>query len=268
MGATWWGWAGSAEGWVIGHRMLVVVETVLNMDDVSFAFGTDPVLVSVSFALASSSFVALVGPNGAGKSTVVRLALGLLRPDAGSVTLFGEPPTSGEARSRLGYVPQRPFLGRDFPATVREVVAAGTTARRWWRRSDQAMVDDALELVDIAPLAGARIGELSGGQQQRAFIAKALVRRPELLVLDEPVAGVDAEQQERFAATLGRLRDDHGIAVLLVSHDLAAVESRLDRVIVLRKRIRFDGSPAELSAHGVHLGTHGHDLPRWLEEIA
>ena len=244
------------------------METVLNLNNVSFAYGHDNVLDGVSFSLTAASFVALVGPNGAGKSTVVRLALGLLPADEGSVELFGESPTNSDARSRLGYVPQRPFLGRDFPATVREVVASGATASRWWRRRDPTMVDDALELVDLGPLAGARIGELSGGQQQRAFIAKALVRRPELLVLDEPVAGVDAEQQERFAATLGHLRDERGVAVLLVSHDLAAVESRLDRVIVLRTRVRFDGPPAELAAAGVHLGTHGHDLPRWLEEIA
>ncbi len=248
--------------------MLVVVETILTLRNVSFAYGADPVLDKVSLAIAPATFVALVGPNGAGKSTVVRLALGLLRPTAGTVELFGEAPTSPAARSRLGYVPQRPFLGRDFPATVREVVASGATDQHWWRRIDPAKVDDALEQVDLGALANARIGALSGGQQQRAFIAKALVRRPELLVLDEPVAGVDAEQQERFAATLGRLRDERGVAVVLVSHDLAAVEDRLDRVIVLRRQVRFDGTPSALAADGVHLGTHGHDLPRWLEEIA
>jgi zinc transport system ATP-binding protein len=244
------------------------VETILNLRDVSFAYGPEPVLDGVSFAIAPATFVALVGPNGAGKSTVVRLALGLLRPQAGTVELFDRTPDDAEARSRLGYVPQRPFLGRDFPATVREVVASGATDRRWWRRAEPAKVDDALDVVALTGLAGARIGELSGGQQQRVFIAKALVRRPELLVLDEPVAGVDAEQQEHFAATLGRLRDERGVAVVLVSHDLAAVESRLDRVIVLRRRVRFDGPPSALAADGVHLGTHGHDLPRWLEEIA
>jgi zinc transport system ATP-binding protein len=245
------------------------METILNLRDVSFTYGHgDPVLDGVSFAVAPATFLALVGPNGAGKSTVVRVALGLLQPQSGTIELFGGAPSDPAVRSRLGYVPQRPFLGRDFPATVREVVAAGSTDQRWWRRPDPAQVDDALEMVELESLASARIGELSGGQQQRAFIAKALVRRPELLVLDEPVAGVDAEQQERFAATLGRLRDERGVAVVLVSHDLAAVESRLDRVIVLRRRVRFDGPPGELAARGVHLGTHGHDLPRWLEEIA
>lgn len=244
------------------------METILSLRDVSYAYGHDLVLDGVSFQIAPATFVALVGPNGAGKSTVVRLALGLLRPQGGTVELFGRSPADAGARSRLGYVPQRPFLGRDFPATVREVVASGATDRRWWRRALPDMVDDALDIVDLRSLAGARIGELSGGQQQRVFIAKALVRRPELLVLDEPVAGVDAEQQERFAATLGRLRDERAVAVVLVSHDLAAVESRLDRVIVLRRQVRFDGPPSALSADGVHLGTHGHDLPRWLEEIA
>ena len=243
------------------------METVLTLTGVSFAYGEAPVLDDVTVALHAATFVALVGPNGAGKSTFVKLALGLLSPNAGRVTLFGAEPTNAAARSRLGYVPQRPFLGREFPATVREVVASGGVDRRWWRSVPDEHVDDALGLVSLTELAGARIGELSGGQQQRVFIAKALVRRPDLLVLDEPVAGVDAEQQEQFALTLGRLRDERGVAVLLVSHDLSAVESRLDRVIVLRQRVRFDGSPAVLSGRGVHLGVHDDDLPRWLEEI-
>lgn len=244
------------------------METVLTLTGVSFAYGESPVLDNVTVAVHRGTFVALVGPNGAGKSTFVKLALGLLAPKAGEVLLFGHPPTNGGARSRLGYVPQRPFLGRHFPATVREVVASGGVDRRWWRPVPDEQVDDALDLVSLRHRSEARIGELSGGQQQRAFIAKALVRRPELLVLDEPVAGVDAEQQEQFAATLGRLRDERGVAVLLVSHDLSAVESRLDRVIVLRQRVRFDGSPAVLVGRGVHLGVHDDDLPRWLEEIS
>lgn len=250
------------------RRMIELVETVLSLEDVSFAYGQERVLEDIDMSITAGTFVALVGPNGSGKSTLVKIALGLLPPSSGVASLFGMPSTDPEARSRIGYVPQRPFLGRDFPATVREVVASGGLGRHWWRATPRDRVDDALSVVEMRDLAGARIGELSGGQQQRVFIAKALVRRPDLLVLDEPVAGVDVEQQERFSATLGRLRDERGVAILLVSHDLAAVEERLDRVIVLRRSIRFDGSPQELSGSGVNLGTHGHDLPRWLEEIA
>ena len=250
------------------RRMLVLVETVLSLEDVSFAYGQERVLEDINMSITAGTFVALVGPNGSGKSTLVKIALGLFPPGSGVVSLFGMPSTDPGARSRIGYVPQRPFLGRDFPATVREVVASGGLGRHWWRATPRDRVDDALSVVEMSDLASARIGELSGGQQQRVFIAKALVRRPDLLVLDEPVAGVDVEQQERFSATLGRLRDERGVAILLVSHDLAAVEERLDRVIVLRRSIRFDGSPQELSGSGVNLGTHGHDLPRWLEEIA
>ena len=248
--------------------MLLAVETDLSLEDVSFAYGNETILEAINLEIASGTFVALVGPNGSGKSTLVKIALGLMRPASGVVSLFGRPPTDADARSSIGYVPQRPFLGRDFPATVREVVASGGIGRRWWRKTTAERVDDALAVVDMKSLANARIGELSGGQQQRVFIAKALVRRPSLLILDEPVAGVDVEQQERFSATLGHLRDELGVAILLVSHDLAAVEDRLDRVIVLRRSIRFDGPPAELARAGVNLGTHGHDLPRWLEEIA
>ena len=248
--------------------MLVDMETVLSLEDVSFAYGSEPVLQGVTLSIGAGTFAALVGPNGSGKSTLVKIALGLLRPSSGSVSLFGAASTDPLARSRIGYVPQRPFLSRDFPATVREVVASGGTGRRWWRSTPGGQIDDALGVVEMGDLVHARIGELSGGQQQRVFIAKALVRRPDLLVLDEPVAGVDVEQQARFSSTLGRLRDERGVAILLVSHDLAAVEDRLDRVIVIRRSIRFDGPPAELAGAGVNLGTHGHDLPRWLEEIA
>src|SRR5688572_9369446 len=170
---------------------------VLEAADLSFAYGTQPVLDGVSLSVAPGEFVALVGPNGAGKSTLLRLLLGLLEPTAGTVRLFGAPPKSLKDRWRLGYVPQRLAVPADLPATVGEVVAAGRLARTGWRRrfkpEDRAEVEHAIIAVALDDLADRPVRELSGGQQQRAFIAKALAGQPELLVLDEPVAGVDAE---------------------------------------------------------------------------
>ena len=170
----------------------------------------------------------------------------------------------------MGFVPQRSTVPADLPATVAEVVATGGLARRGWRhrptRADGEAVDRALGVVALAERASDRMSELSGGQQQRALIAKALVSEPELLVLDEPVAGVDTDSQRRFRDALVSLVRDAGAAVLLVSHELGAVAADLDRVLLLRHgRLTFDGPPSELEAMGVSLGVHAHDLPLWLE---
>ncbi|HUF84694.1 MAG TPA: metal ABC transporter ATP-binding protein [Acidimicrobiia bacterium] len=246
--------------------------SVLSARGVSFAYGPDPVLEDVGLELAPGEFVALVGPNGSGKSTLVRVLVGLLGAGSGAVRLFDEEPHRLRERWRIGYVPQRLRLAPDVPVTVEEVVAAGRLARQgWWRRArpaDRAAVDHALESVALADLRRRPLAELSGGQQQRVLIAKALASEPELLILDEPVAGVDAASQRLFRDSLVHLVEEHGAAVLLVSHELGAVADDLDRVIVLKRRVVFDGPPAELAATGVSLGIHADDLPLWLEELA
>ena len=243
---------------------------VLAASDVTFAYGRDVVLQGVSLAVGAGEFVALAGPNGSGKSTLLRILLGLRGPDAGTVELFGRAPAELTERWRLGYVPQRAVVPEHLPATVEEVVAAGCLSRRGWRRGltagDRVDVAHALESVRLTERAGDPLRELSGGQQQRVLIAKALVSRPDLLVLDEPVAGVDTESQGQFRDALVHLVEDHGSGVLLVSHELGAVAADLDRVLVLRHgRIVFDGPPADLESRGVHLGIHRDDLPLWLE---
>jgi len=245
---------------------------VLKAEGISFSYGTDAVLDDVTFGVEAGEFVALVGPNGSGKSTLLRILLGLLSPSAGRVTLFGEAPDRLHDRWRIGYVPQRPALARELPASVEEVVAAGRLARTGWRRrlraEDREEIDHAMRAVALDDLRHRRVRELSGGQQQRAFIAKALAAQPELLVLDEPVAGVDMESQRRFRDSLVHLVAEHQAAVLLVSHELGAVADDLDRVIVLRHgKVFFDGPPADLRATGVSLGVHEEDLPLWLEGL-
>lgn len=237
-----------------------------------FGYTEEPVLSEVSVAVQPGEFVALVGPNGSGKSTLLRLLLGSLRPEAGTVRLFGVPPNDVVDRGRLGFVPQRPVMASETPATVHEIVAAGRLARRgWWRpltRDDRRAITHALTSVGLEDLAERPVTELSGGQQQRAFIARAFASEPDLLILDEPTAGVDAESQVRFRDSLVHLIREHGGGVLLVSHELAAVADVVDRVIVLKRTVVFDGPPAELSATGVSLGVHRDDLPQWLEGLA
>ena len=240
-------------------------------DNVSFAYGRDPVLTDVSLSVLAGEFAALAGPNGSGKSTLLRILLGLLEPASGSASLFGEAPEHRHDPSRVAYVPQRLRLAPDLPATVEELVAAGRLAKQgWWRRSravDREAVTHALESVALVEYRKRRIGELSGGEQQRVLIAKALASEPDLLVLDEPIAGVDVDSQRLFRDSLVHLVQEHAAAVLLVSHESGAVADDLDHLIVLKQRVMFDGSPAELAATGVSLGVHRDDLPLWLEEL-
>jgi ABC-type Mn2+/Zn2+ transport system ATPase subunit len=252
--------------------MVLTLMTVISASHLGFTYGQQPVLEDVSFAVEAGEFAALVGPNGSGKSTLLRLLLGVLKPAAGTVSLFGEDPRRLGDRWRIGYVPQRLRLQPDLPATVEEVVRTGRLPLRgWWRRprrADQDAVDHALESVALADLRHRRIGELSGGQQQRALIAKAFAGEPEVLVLDEPIAGVDAESQRLFRDSLVHLVAEHNATVLLVSHELGAVADDLDRVVVLKRTVVFDGAPGDLAATGVHLGVHDDDLPRWLEDLS
>jgi zinc transport system ATP-binding protein len=248
-----------------------VSEPLIEARGVSFAYGSTPIIDGVDLTVARGEFVALVGPNGSGKSTLLRVLLGVLHTARGSVRLLGSPPREVADRWRIGYVPQRPTLAPDVPATVREIVTTGRIARRgWWRTlrgPDLDAVAHAIESVGLADVADEPITQLSGGQQQRAFIARAFAGEPELLVLDEPIAGVDAESQRRFKGSLVHLIAEHGAGVLLVSHELSAVADVIDRVVVLKHKVMFDGPPARLIEEGVSLGVHQADLPLWLEGL-
>ena len=253
-----------------GSPLRALGDFLLEADGVSFGYGRTQVLDGVSLSVRAGEFVALVGPNGSGKSTLLKVLLGSLTPSTGTIRLLGGRPERVD-RARIGYVPQRPNLESEVPATVEEIVMAGRLMRRgWWRtlrREDRDFVRHALESVGLGDLARTPLNELSGGQQQRAFIARAFATEPDLLLLDEPIAGVDAESQRRFRDSLAHLIAEHGAGVLLVSHELSAVAPDLDRVVVLKRKVLFDGPPGELAASGVSLGIHKEDLPLWLEGL-
>ncbi|MEU5790771.1 metal ABC transporter ATP-binding protein [Micromonospora purpureochromogenes] len=232
-----------------------------------------PVLRDVSLTVTAGEVVAVLGANGSGKSTLIRAVLGLVPLAAGSVELFGTPLRRFRQWRRIGYVPQRLGAGGGVPATVREVVASGRLARRGVLRppgrADREAVDAALRAVGLADRAADPVATLSGGQQQRTLIARALAGRPELLVLDEPTAGVDAASQEAFATALRDFVADGG-TVLLVAHELGPLRPLISRAVVVHQGgICHDGAVPEPAGHHAepdhdHVHPHGPDEPAGL----
>ncbi|QKI80552.1 zinc transport system ATP-binding protein [Kroppenstedtia eburnea] len=215
-----------------------MTESVLKMERIHFSYGRRPVLEGVDLTLESGEFLALAGPNGSGKSTLVKLAFGSIQADSGKIFLFGKPVTRFREWSRIGYVSQKAnSFNLDFPATVREVVASGLYGKlglfRRMKRQHWIRVEEVIHQVGLSALADQRIGRLSGGQQQRAFIARALVSDPDLLILDEPTVGVDTASAREFHRLLGHLHREKGLSLLLITHDLQAVTDVVDRVIWL-----------------------------------
>ena len=223
---------------------------VSELKDVSFTFGSRQVLEKISLKVEAGDFLLLIGPNGSGKTTLIKLLLGLLTPWQGQVSLFGHELGAFREWHRVGYVSQK-ATGFDarFPATVEEVVLAGRIARRGLGRrlgpEDRNAAMTALKVVDMEDRKDALIGSLSGGQQQRVFIARALAGQPELLVLDEPSAGLDSLAMDTFYAMLGSLNRD-GITVVTVSHDIGAVPAEVNRVACVNRRLVCHGSPARV----------------------
>jgi zinc transport system ATP-binding protein len=217
-----------------------------------------PILRDIDLSIEAGEVVALLGANGSGKSTLVKAAVGLLPMSSGHARLFGTPLEEFSSWSRLGYVPQRSTIAQGVPSTVREVVSAGRLARRRPFRlpgaDDRRAVREALEAVGLADRAGHQVATLSGGQQQRVLMARTLAGAPELLVLDEPNAGVDLFSQQAIADTLAD-RARAGSTIVVVLHELGAFEPLIQRTVLLREgRITYDGPPTQLDAagHGEH----------------
>lgn len=221
--------------------------SVVSVRNLSFHYHSEEILVDVSFDILRGDYVGLVGPNGSGKTTLIRNLLGLLKPDAGTVSLFGRNLWTFQDWHRIGYLSQK-FMAsyHHFPATVKEVVSMGLlSTKRFPKRishADEVAVERALARLDILDLQNRLIHELSGGQQQRVFLARALVNEPELLVLDEPTAAIDPETRERFFDLLKNLHRQAGTTILLVTHDIGSIGRYASKMLFLDKRILFDGT--------------------------
>ena len=236
-------------------------EQALHVEDLTVTYGANPVLWDIDLNIPPGVMCAIVGPNGAGKSTLIKAALGLVRPAAGHVRFLGRP--IGQMRGQIGYVPQRHSVDWDFPTTARNVVEMGLYRDLGWLRrpgkAEHARALAALAEVGMQDYADRQISQLSGGQQQRVFIARALVQDAPILILDEPMAGVDASTEAIIIALLKKLRDA-GRTVIVVHHDLTTVQSYFDWLVMLNVRIIAQGPVAQTysadnlrAAYGRHL---------------
>ncbi|MFE5033534.1 metal ABC transporter ATP-binding protein [Streptomyces sp. NPDC056683] len=240
-------------------------EPVISLRGVTAELGSRPVLRGIDLTVHRGEVVALLGANGSGKSTAIRTIVGQVPASGGEVELFGTPRRAFRDWSRVGYVPQRTTAAGGVPATVTEVVSAGRLSRTrfgFFRKADHAAVRHALSLVGMADRAKDNVEALSGGQHQRVLIARALVAEPELLIMDEPMAGVDLASQEILARTL-RDQVEQGTTVLLVLHELGPLEPLIDRAVVLRDGcVLHDGPPPRaVGQHALpgHDHVHPHD---------
>jgi len=193
-------------------------------------------LDNVSFSVNDNDFLGIIGPNGAGKTTLFACMLGILNNYKGEINFFGQDvKKSRKYLKEIGYVPQKPIFEKNFPATVTEIVRLGI------KNGSEKQVDDVLQQVWIHELSHRRIGELSGGQQQRVFIAKALIGNPKILILDEPVTGIDTQSKELFYSILRDLNKNQKITIIWSSHDLDAVNKLANKVACLNRTLFFHG---------------------------
>ncbi len=216
---------------------------IIEIAGLDFAYNGQRVLESVDLTVCEGDFVAMIGPNGGGKTTLLKLILGLLKPDRGSVSVMGTAPS--RVSHQIGYVPQDVNVNRRFPITALDVVLMGKLApgHRWSKNSARDRRDalDALDRIGMAGHADRRIGKLSGGQRQRIFIARALVTRPRLLLLDEPTASIDTRGQTEFYQLLERLNQD--VSIVVVSHDLLVVSTYVKSVACVNRRLHYHETP-------------------------
>jgi zinc transport system ATP-binding protein len=241
-----------------------MAEKILEVENVTVKFGTSVILDDVSIDVQKGDVLGIVGPNGGGKTTLLNAILGNARLTSGNVRLFGQDLNRFRDYQRIGYVAQNAIqFDPIFPATVEEIVSLGCVSRktlgRRLKKEDREAIKRAMELVGIDSIGNRKISNLSGGQKQRIFIAKALVRNPELLILDEATSGLDVCIQDKFINLLHRLRTELGVTIITVSHDLSGVMCQANKLAVVNRQLHYSEitkgtDPTEIlrEAYGQH----------------
>jgi zinc transport system ATP-binding protein len=249
-----------------------MAEKIVELRNLSFDYGGQHVIDNATFSIMRGDFVGMIGPNGGGKTTLIKIILGLLKPDRGTVKLFGEDISKFNEWQRVGYIPQKATsFDQNFPATVFEVASMGRFPKagltKQLSEKDYEAVEKVLGFVGMLKLRNRRIGDLSGGQQQRIFMARALATEPELLILDEPTVGVDAEAQHNFYSLLRKLNKKLGMTLILASHDVGMVTKDINKLACVNIAVTFHDisngfSKKELFCAypgGMNLVPHHHD---------
>jgi len=221
-------------------------QPILDVSHLTVRYNGHTALEDITFHLHEGERIAIVGPNGAGKSTLIKVVAGVLQPQSGEVNISGSRPREHVC---IGYIPQRNHVDWTFPVSVADVVMMGRSAKlgplNWPHKRDWDMVHHALETVELTDLASRQISQLSGGQQQRMFIARALAQEAELMLMDEPLTGLDAPAQEGLLNLLDRLKSEK-VTVMVATHDLDQAASHFDRIMLLNHRLIALGEPNEV----------------------
>lgn len=247
--------------------------SVVSVKNLAVRYNASDIFSGVSFIVEPGDYVALAGPNGSGKTTMIKTILGMIRPAAGDVFLFGNHISEFDKWHKIGYIPQRLNFNPHFPATVKEVIAMGLIPKMSFpkaiAKSHESAIDRVLSMMDIADLKKRNIGELSGGQQQRVIIARALINEPELLILDEPTTAVDPDTRERFFSILSDINRNKNVTIVLVTHDTGSAGKYASKFLYFDREIIFYGTfkdfcesknMSEYFGHGSqHLICHRHD---------
>jgi len=253
---------------------------VLEVSNLQVVRANSVAIDDANFTINQGDYVGIVGPNGGGKTTLLLALLNITPRTKGTIRFFGQDIESFSHWEKVAYVPQNAInFDSQFPLTVRELVALGRVNRRnlgrTLKRTDLEAVDDALEFMGISDIANRRIGQLSGGQKQRVFVAKSLVRNPEIILLDEPIVGVDAKTQEKFYKKLSDLNIKKGITIMLVTHDLTAVFCRMSKVMCINRLVNVSEITEDLKPEEVlskvygehfHFVFHEHECKRVFED--
>ncbi|WP_096271055.1 metal ABC transporter ATP-binding protein [Paucisalibacillus globulus] len=250
------------------------MNSIISLQDINFSYENKTILHHINFEIPKGAFVGLLGPNGGGKTTLIKIILGMSKPDSGRLTLFDKSLEEFKDWNKIGFVSQKSnSFNKGFPASVYEVVSSGLTSKvgylRFFNHKHKEKILQAIDAVGMSEYAYENIGNLSGGQQQRVFIARALVSEPELLILDEPTVGVDYENVQRFYELLHELNKRNGITLLLVTHDTGTMTKYATNIACLNKTLHFHGKPEEyenltekemskLYGHDVNIISHDH----------
>ena len=248
---------------------------MIGVHNLQYRIGEQVILKDITFEVNQGEYVALLGPNGGGKSTLVKLILGLIKPTAGEIEIFGKKQKEFNEWYKIGYVPQNVSLfDNNFPLSVYETVSLGLASRKAWFSmldiEDKRSIEEAMDRASISELRDKNLSDLSGGQRQRVMIARALVSNPEVLILDEPSTGVDISTQHKFYQFLKQLNIDKSLTIIFITHDLGVIADDVTHVLAVNQNLLFAGTADEMlsceavsevygtKAHLVHHHCGGH----------